>query len=812
MDLEINIFFYILLMISGVYLFIAYIALRSKSEEGHLSFGILMIAAAVYSVGYFFEVRSADVETLFLWIRFEYFGISIIPALWIIFIIRYCGYHQWLKKYIIVLLWIVPAGTLLLLNTNQMHNLFYSDLAIAYVDGLSVAIIDRGFWYLVHMSFLIFSFIFSSALLLYTYIKSFDIYRKRFLFLFLGSLIIWIAFLLYIFGNTPMNIDLIPFALAITGLIYIYNLIHYKMFDFMSAARSNVFDSIQDAILVMDSNERIVDLNDIAKSYFDNKTKMEGVHIDRLFNSIEFNEKETLETSKDAQSEGLIKIGEEEKWLDIRTSILKDRKGKYQGKILILRDITYRKKSEEALQKSEEKYRSIFDHSPLGILHYDKKGIITDCNDSLINIIGSSREALIGLNMIEKIKNVKVAEAIHTTLQGSMAKYEGIYYSVTTVKETPVRALFTPLFSMGKEVLGGAGIIEDITERKKYEEKLKYMSMHDKLTGLYNRALFEEEIKRLEDSREYPITIMSCDVDGLKIINDTIGHDKGDELLKTCSEILKKSLRKSDIIARVGGDEFALILPMTDEIKGEKIADRIEYNVNLYNKQNQSLPLSVSIGVTTVENKEMTLSKALQEADERMYHQKLIQKKSSRSQIIYSLLAALGEKDFITEGHSIRLAAYCEKIGKKLNLSSNIMANLNLLAQVHDLGKVGIPDKILFKSEPLTEEEWIIMKKHPEKGYRIAAASPDLAGVADLILKHHEKWDGTGYQLGIKGTDIPIECRILAIVDAYDAMTNKRPYNKVKNKKEAVEELKTCSGTHFDPELVELFLLILLKE
>jgi HD-GYP domain-containing protein (c-di-GMP phosphodiesterase class II) len=172
-------------------------------------------------------------------------------------------------------------------------------------------------------------------------------------------------------------------------------------------------------------------------------------------------------------------------------------------------------------------------------------------------------------------------------------------------------------------------------------------------------------------------------------------------------------------------------------------------------------------------------------------------------------MKALGERDYITEGHGKRLTRLCEKVGEGKDLNSAQIDNIKLLAQVHDLGKVGIPDNILFKKGKLTEEEWEIMRQHPEKGYRIASSSPDLFGIADLILKHHEKWDGTGYPLGLKGNDIPVECRILAIVDAFDAMTNDRPYSKAKTRKEAIDELLRCSGTQFDPELISIFLKVL---
>jgi HD-GYP domain-containing protein (c-di-GMP phosphodiesterase class II) len=137
---------------------------------------------------------------------------------------------------------------------------------------------------------------------------------------------------------------------------------------------------------------------------------------------------------------------------------------------------------------------------------------------------------------------------------------------------------------------------------------------------------------------------------------------------------------------------------------------------------------------------------------------------------------------------------------------------LALLAQVHDIGKVGIPDQILLKNGPLNEEEWKIMRKHSEKGHRIASASADLLGIADFILKHHERWDGSGYPLGLKGKEIPVECRILAIVDAFDAMTSDRPYKEPRSIGDAIEELKRCAGSQFDPELVTMFLSVLAEK
>jgi diguanylate cyclase (GGDEF)-like protein len=340
-------------------------------------------------------------------------------------------------------------------------------------------------------------------------------------------------------------------------------------------------------------------------------------------------------------------------------------------------------------------------------------------------------------------------------------------------------------------------------------EQLKYLSLHDQLTGLFNRTFFEAELKRLNHSRYYPVTIISADLDGLKLVNDTMGHDRGDQLLKSTADILTKSLRGSDILCRIGGDEFAAILPQTDAETAETLSIRIRATLNQLNKSEGGIPLDISLGVATTKTSETSLSELYKQADDLMYKDKLYRNASNRNRIVQTLLAALSERDYIAEGHAQRLAKFCQIMGRKLNLASGQLADLSLLAQVHDLGKVGIPDSILYKEGPLLEEEMVVMQRHPGIGYRIAMTSPDLASVADLILKHHEKWDGSGYPLGLKGEEIPVECRILSIIDAFDAITQDRPYRKSRSRQEAVEEIKKHAGIQFDPVLVKLFIDIL---
>lgn len=491
-------------------------------------------------------------------------------------------------------------------------------------------------------------------------------------------------------------------------------------------------------------------------------------------------------------------------WIESKVSFIRDESLKPQAILVISRDISKRKRAEEEAFKQKAEFQALFTNTNDAMVFFNSEGIVTNINSQFSKMFCYEPEEAIGKSvnsLVDPLK--KMSEYGSTrTLKGETMELETVRYSKTG-QAIQISLKGGPVYIDG--VLSGAyAVYADITERKQYEEELKYLSLHDKLTGLYNRAFFEAELNRLTGGRDYPITIISADVDGLKLINDTLGHDSGDEILKACAGILKKSLRSSDILARIGGDEFTILLPKTDEQTGEMLTWRIRYNEEKYNCEH-SQQLSISIGMAAAKNKNDSLEDTFRRADDYMYRSKLRKANSTKSKIIDALMKALGERDYITEGHAQRLAVLCQKIGEAKGLSSSQLDNITLLAQVHDLGKVGVPDKILFKKGSLTETEWKIMRQHPEKGYRIAVSSPDLSNIADLILKHHEKWDGSGYPLGLEGKEIPIECRILSIVDAFDAMTNDRPYSKAKTIEKAIEELKKCSGTQFDPELIETF-------
>jgi len=484
---------------------------------------------------------------------------------------------------------------------------------------------------------------------------------------------------------------------------------------------------------------------------------------------------------------------------------------------LIFTDITARKELEnliyqekERLRESEEKYRLLIENQTDLIVKTDLQGRYLYASPSYCRLFGKKEEELLGetyVPLVHKDDLPVVQQAIESMSQPPYScSYEERAKTILGWRWIEWDA--SAVLGEQGEVIASVGAGRDITERKRKEEEIAYLYNHDILTGLYNRAYFEEEKKRLDCKRQMPLSVVVGDINGLKLINDAFGYAEGDKILAEVAKILKKSCRSRDIVARVGGDEFCILLPQTGSDTVQTIVRQIYEDCASYKEDTgrEIVYPSIALGYATKLNTEESLTAVLKESEEVMYKHKLLEHKSFHSNIVASIKSTMFEKSHETEEHANRLVSMSKMMGKLLSLSDDRLDELELLSLLHDIGKMSIDDHVLNKPEALTDEEWIEMKKHPEVGCRIAQATPELLSIADYILTHHERWDGSGYPQGLSGEAIPLLSRILAIIDTYDAMTQDRPYRKALSQKMAVAEIAKNTGTQFDPALARLFI------
>lgn len=493
-------------------------------------------------------------------------------------------------------------------------------------------------------------------------------------------------------------------------------------------------------------------------------------------------------------------------WVELSSKYLYNSDGDIE--ILVAsRNIEERKKMEEAIKASELKHKAMIENISDVISIIDQNGILKYKSPNVEKLFGWKPSDILSAevwgavhpNDQERIKGeinlLLTQDMLQKTMECKYLCKNGLYKDIE----------LTAVNLTNDSNINGILInYHDITERKLKGEEILYNSSHDILTGLYNRRRFEEVLDFLEESSDLPISIIVGDVNGLKLINDAYGHSSGDIILKKIAEIMKEVCGANAYAARRGGDEFAVIIPNANYeeacLKVKQIKKRCEQ------ESKDELMLNITFGVGTKTGKEQTLGQSQHLAEERMYTSKLLEGKNIRSTIVENLRMVLEEKTGETRNHCNRMSEMSQFIGEKMGFQAFEIANLKLLSLLHDIGKTAIPESIILKPGKLTDYEFSIMQKHCEIGYRIANTMPELIPIAEGILCHHERWDGTGYPQGLVGENIPIISRIVSVLDAYDAMINERPYRKALSKETAIEELKRCSGTQFDPEIVDIFL------
>lgn len=372
------------------------------------------------------------------------------------------------------------------------------------------------------------------------------------------------------------------------------------------------------------------------------------------------------------------------------------------------------------------------------------------------------------------------------------------------ITEKDIESSVSPMIDDDNQLKGAVVIMRDISERRMWEEKIQYLSKYDYITGLYNRGFLETVIEEYEEKEDEPVAVIMGDLNGLKMTNDIFGHQVGDAVLKAIGGIIERVCQEVGIAGRWGGDEFLIFLKNADETIIRQVCSRIkDACVEADDYLNHH---SISLGYAVKNRYDDSLQGTIKRAEDFMYQKKLLESRSLRSSIVTSIQQTLFEKSYETEEHCTRLKRHSVLIGEHLNLTTESLNELELIATLHDIGKIVIGDEILKKPGALSDDEWLEMKKHPEIGYRILQSVPELTHLSNYVLCHHERWDGKGYPRGLKGVDIPLLSRIISVVDAYDAMTHDRIYRKGMPASDAIEELKKNAGEQFDPEIVWVFI------
>ena len=497
------------------------------------------------------------------------------------------------------------------------------------------------------------------------------------------------------------------------------------------------------------------------------------------------------------------------RWVWVRTFPVLSDSGEIYRTAGIAADITEMKEVQLTLRQRERELSTLLENAPDVITRFDRSFHRFYANPAIEQLFGIGREdyadgSNTDLGMDPSVVMLWRENAREVFDSGLGTSFD--WHMSFPGGRRHFNTLLAPEFDLHGEVQTILSISRDVTEQKKVEAQLKEMGLRDQLTGLYNRTFFDIELERLDVPRQLPLSIIIGDLNGLKLVNDAFGHIEGDRLLRRVAEILKEQFRNEDIVARWGGDEFAIILPQTSTEEVEEISRRLGTALEEDVDEVHSIRVSMAFGHGTKDDRDEDVSLVLRRAEERMYRNKLLESESARHALFSSLEESLRETHVETEAHAQRLNDMAVALGGELGLPPDEINELRLLASLHDIGKISIPAPLLLKPEPLTDEEWKIIERHPEVGYRIVRSSPDLASIADAILSHHERWDGRGYPRRLSGESIPLTARIIAVVDAYDVMTTGRPYREAISPEDALREVERCSGSQFDPRVVRAFL------
>lgn len=593
---------------------------------------------------------------------------------------------------------------------------------------------------------------------------------------------------------------------------YQENLLRYIVEHSMSSIA--IFDSQMNYIFVskkFKDENRVSDENIIGKNHYklfpEIPERLREIH-KRSLNGETFNSSRDSITRQDGRVE----------WFRWECRPWYNQKNEVGGIVLSTDSLDEQMKLEVELQKytqqlSEQKNALNATLQSIGeaVIATDQQGLITVMNKQAELLTGISFIHALGkpFDQIVLISN-EDDQPVNHTIQKALENRERIENETNRFMTNaygliyPIEITTAPILNDDQKAIGAVVVIRDITDSYKKQQEIEYLSMHDFLTNLYNRRYFVQELAKLDQEIYYPLGLIMVDLNGLKLFNDAYGHDIGDLALIKVSNILTQVFNQGEIVARIGGDEFAIIIHNTSTEYIE--AKKNEIYEQLRGILIENIGLTLAIGYQLKREKAENTEEVLRIAENYMYRNKLSEGHSFRNHAIKAILKTLTDKYEAERVHSFKVSEYVVKIGQALGLKQDDIKELELAGLYHDIGKISVPDAILDKPGRLTDEEYEKIKLHTEVGYQILKAADEYSNLAEYALSHHERWDGRGYPRGLKEKGIPLFSRIIAVADSYEAMTADRVYRKKLSTDEAVNEIKKCSGTQFDPKIAKVFI------
>ena len=450
----------------------------------------------------------------------------------------------------------------------------------------------------------------------------------------------------------------------------------------------------------------------------------------------------------------------------------------------MVEDITERKAAGEALRESEERFKLVFEKAPIGIMHYDQTSTITECNEKFAEIIGAPKEKFIGFNMIRQLQDEQMRKAVADSLDGQVGYYEGDYLSVTAGKLTPVSAIYQPIFSAEGVISGGIAIFEDITERKRTESELKLK-------------------ERLLDSASDSIFLYDME---------------GNFLYVNEAAYISRWYRKEELLS-LGA--WALKTPEAavhqDNVLSELWANgELIFESEHRRKDGSVIPVEIFARILAVEGRELILSVTRDITERKQAETQVRQGLDSLRRALQGTVAVLANtveiKDPYTAGHQRRVSQLSCAMARELGWSPDRVEGIQVLCFLHDLGKIAVPAEILNKPGKISPTEFSLIKVHPQVGYDILEDIAFPWPVAQGVLQHHERLDGSGYPSGLTAEAITPEAKILAVADVVEAMASHRPYRPALEIEKALEEITQNRGKLYDPDAVDVCVRLLTEK